>query len=91
MRSGGRSEPHADSSDRWRKVRNANTPCELCKRMFMPGEWYWGRSYSRWCWECAETTPELGATTPPDDALCTALWDRDRSEYVMLTWNPPTP
>lgn len=71
--------------DQWRKARNGITPCEHCKRHLSPGEWYWGRFYSRWCYDCA---PGVATEPPPTLLQITTRWDpvQEVVQVQEFTW-----
>lgn len=69
--------------DKWCVARNGMNPCERCKRHIDAGEYYWGRSIWRWCWECA---PGIAAVRPPVRYYAIARWTEAGYELQEWTW-----
>lgn len=40
------------ADEKWRTARKP-APCEACKNWIEPGEFYWGPSHARTCFDCA--------------------------------------
>ncbi len=55
-------------------------PCEYCKQHIVEGDWYWGRSYSRWCFDCA---PGVATSEPPEPTYALARWSSQRGQYLV--------
>lgn len=68
------------SRDKWCKARGGMNPCEACKEFINAGDWYWGVSYARWCYDCA---PAVATCDPPELAYVMVRWVPERQKYLM--------
>lgn len=70
--------------DKWCVARFGTNPCELCKRHIERGEYYWGRSTWRFCFDCA---PGVAAVPPPVRYFAIATYRPDGYELREFTWD----